>query len=191
MSEESAEKRPFGNLSFEDYTFETSTEKLVAALQAVMKVQGYTTRSPGWRKLQRLKKALKKDKRYSFSLIPRERVERQKESPEEKEGPEHDLSPLLSEVTSHCLGVKLRKVSSRNSSAGYGVLTIICAGPLADLRIPPGPCDLVTVDRFKKEVEERCFAKDDRFNSIRILNVGVKQSRKKLNCMITVEAIYK
>lgn len=180
--------KPFGNLSFEDYTFDTSTEKLVVVLQAVMKVGGYTEKSPAWRKLQRLKKSLKKDKRYTFTLLSKEKVTG--ESPE-KVGPEHDLSPLLAEIVSHCLGMSLRKVSTKNTSAGYAVVTAICAGSLEELRIPPGPEHIVTEDRFKNEVAERCFLRDKRFSSVKVLSVTFKKSKKKKYCLVTVEAIYK
>lgn len=178
--------KPFGNLSFDEYTFDTATEKLVVALQAAMKIGGYTEKSPSWRKLQRLKKALKKDKRYTFILLSKEKVASE---PLEKAGPEHDLSPLLSEIVSHCLGVKLRKFSSKNTSAGYGVVTVICAGPLEDLCI--GPDHTVTEDRFKSEVVERCFLQDKRFSSVRVMTVAVKKSKKKKYCLVTVGVVYK
>lgn len=180
--------KPFGNLSFEEYTFDTATEKLVVALQAAMKIGGYTEKSPGWRKLQRLKKALKADKRYTFVLLSKEKAAAE---PLEKVAPEYDLSPLLSEIVSNCLGVKLRKYSSKNTSAGYAVVTAICAGSLEDLRIPPGLGHIITEDLFKREVVERCFLRDKRFSSVKVMTVAVKKSKKKKYCLATVGVVYK
>ena len=189
----SVDKKPYGNLSFEDYTFSTDAEKLVVALQAAMKVRGYTEKSPSWKKLQRMKKAMKKDKRYTFDLLPKDKVS---VTPTEKVGPEHDLSPLLAEVIANCLGVKLRKISTKNTSAGYAVVTAICVGLLSDLRIPPGVDSgpsprIVTEALFKKEVEERCFTRDKRFSSVSVMSVRVKKSKKKKHCLVSVEAFYK
>jgi hypothetical protein len=179
--------KPYGNLTFDNYTFSTDTEKLIVALQASMKTGGYTEKSAGWKKLHRLKRALKRDKRYSFKLLPKEKVAPSPQ--EEKIGPSHDLSPILSEVVSHCLGVELRKVSVKNTSAGYAVVTAVCAGLLSDLRIPPGPEFIITEDRFKREVVERCFRRDSRFSSVRVM--GIFQKRKNKHCLATVEVVYK
>lgn len=179
--------KPFGNLSFEDYTFATDAEKLVVALQAAMKVNGSSEKSAAWKKLQRLKKAMKRSK-YTFELIPKEKVAA---VAPEKTGPEHDFSDLLSGVVANCLGIERKKYSSRNTSAGYAIVTVICVGKLRDLRIPPGPEDIVTEARFKREVEERCFLREKRFSSVSVLNVRVKESKKKKYCLATVEVSYR
>lgn len=184
-----SEKSPFGNLSFRDYTLETPAEKLVIALQAALKTEGFTPTSAAWTKFLRLKKALKRDKRYSFKLLPREGTDSSTREQAEKVGPEEDLSPILAEVVSHCLGIPLRKKSVRNTTAGYAVVRATCLGDLKELRIPPGPEDLVTEARFKEEVAERCFFRDVGFNQVSVVSTSVKKSKKR--CLVTVEVMYK
>lgn len=177
----------YGNLSFSEYTFETAAEKVVVALQAAMKVSGYTDKSPSWRILQRLKKSLKRDTRYSFVPSHKEKV---LPKPSHKTDPAHQLEHVVSASVSTCLGLPLNDSSVKSTSAGYGVVTTVCVGPLSSLLLDSGKGPLTDVE-FRANVVRTCLSVDDRFSSLRVSSVYTKFSKKKKQAMVTVETIYK
>jgi len=179
---------PYGNLSFTEYTFDTPVERLVVALQASLVVSGHPVKSPTGKKLQRLKRALKKDKRYSFSVVHREVEEGDRPvfCPDVS-GPASDMSEALASATSKCLGIPVKKVGSRDTSAGYAVVSVVCVGSISDLKVPLH----TTAEWLNPLVLAQCSDLSWFKPGTRVVSASIKTSKKKKYCRATLEIIYK
>ena len=189
MSDEKKPKSPFGNLSFEEYTFETEAEKLVLALHAAMQVEGLAKKSKPIKTVIKLKRAMAKTKRYSFDPIPR--AKKNEENNVEIPEPDQEQANLVAQVMAHCFGLTRKKWSARGTSAGLGIVRGVYAGKLDELRIPPNPDYIVTEDRARREVAERCFTRDSSLKDVRVLSVQIKKNSKKNKAVVVAEAVFR
>lgn len=179
--------KPYGNLSFSEYTFDTEAEKLVIALQAAMKVQGLTIKSKSWRAAQKLKKAMLRSKKYTFKPVPR--TKKVEEAAKVEFVPSAEQADTVSEIVGHCLGLSRKKYTVRGTSAKYGLVRAVYVGAYDELRIPPNPDHLVTEDRAKREISERARNKD--INEVRVMSFVVKKNRKKNRAVVLAEFLFR
>ena len=180
---------PYGNLSFSDYTLETEAERLVLSLQAAMKVSGFPVSGKAWKTLLKLKKAMARSKKYSFTVVPSVRSEEEPE--EELPAPNREQAGCVAEVMGNCLGIHLKKFTVRPTSSGYNIVRGVYAGTLDELRIPPNPDYLVTADRAKLETASLCLAKDPSFKNVKVVVFNVRKNEKKNRSVVIAEAMYR
>lgn len=138
MSTTHASDKAFGNLTFSSYTMETDAERYVLALQAALRVKGYTPAHPTMKKVLRLKRSMGRNKtrRYTFNLVqakPEESV-----TPQNKSIVTNDRSELLSPILERVTGLQFHSKEAKLASSGHFIVKFVLVGKAEDARIEPG-----------------------------------------------------
>jgi hypothetical protein len=134
------ETKPFGNLTFSDYTLGTEAEKLLLQLEAALRV-GEGGKS-ALSKVAGLKKAMIRSKKYTFDLIPTPRPAVKKEC---KFTVDNDCTEQVGKIVAHHATMTFRKKKVSYTST-HVVCVVVCSGSQDELRLATGVERRITED---------------------------------------------
>jgi hypothetical protein len=149
------EDKPFGNLSFSNYTMETEAERCLLAIQAALRVKGYSPSHPAMKKVLRLKRSMSRNKirRYSFNLIPTKVALLEK--PKKEGEPLNDMSELIVPVLEKATGLVFHSKESKVTSSGHFLVKFVLTGKVEQCRVEPDTNG--SVNRVREEIAATMF----------------------------------
>ncbi len=186
-----AEDRPFGNLTFSSYTMETDAERCLLAIQAALRVHGYSSSHPTMKKVLRLKRSMTRNKvrRYTFTLIPTSPDVPQTRSPAPV--PEDDKSRLIAPILEEVTGLVFHSKESKVASSGHFLVKFVLVGRIHTARISPG-AGTVTADKAREEVAARVVRDlKDELSSFSVQPFRIRADMAKNVIGLSVQCIYR
>lgn len=170
--------KPFGNLSFREYTFSTDTEKLCIALEAALRVKGYPQKNSALSTLMRLKKLLVKDKRYTFTPISVSSAVSSTSAPVSL--PLDQYSDSVAAACASVLGIPIKQKRIQQTTQHF-ILTLLFGGPLSST---------VATKSFERvlssEIQKACPV-----SSVVVDPAKVVIHEKTKNCAVKLRVIYR
>lgn len=169
-----ASEKPFGNLTFSDYTLASEAERLLLQLDAALRVGAGS--KPLLSKVAALKKAMIRSKRYTFELIPTPRPVVKKEC---RFTVDNDCTDQVGKIVAHHATMAFRK-KKVSYTPTHVVCVVVCSGSQDELRLPTG-----IERRITEDVSNLSNVK-----SVVVSPIAVKllEDRK---CLIHTRVIYK
>lgn len=139
--------KTFGNLTFSNYTLETPAERCLLALQAALRVKGYSPSHPTMKKVLRLKRSMSRNKvrRYSFNLVPAKAES--PAVPAKLANAKNDRSELLIPILEQVTGLAFSSKDSRVTSSGHFLVKFVLTGTNSP----------VSLEKTRSSVAERVF----------------------------------
>jgi len=188
MSTTPPNDKAFGNLSFSNYTMETDAERCVLALQAALKVHGYTPAHPTMKKVLRLKRSMGRNKirRYTFDLVP---AKTEASTAPPRPVPTNDyaesLAPLLERVT----GLKLHSKDAKVATSGHLIVKFVLVGTLESARIEPGTKSVFTPNKAREAIALEVMRDLKELTSFSVQPLRIRTDKGRMG--MAVQCIYR
>lgn len=172
--------KPFGNLSFREYTFSTDTEKLCIALEAALRVKGYPQKNSALSTLLRLKKLLGKDKRYTFTPVSVSSVP-VSTAAAPVSLPVDQYSDSVAAACAHALGIPLKQKRIQQTTQHF-IVTLLFGGPLSPI---------VATKGFERILSSGIQKACPSVSSVVVDPAKVAIHEKTKNCAVKLRVIYR
>jgi hypothetical protein len=168
---------------------ETDAERYVLALQAALRVKGYTPAHPTMKKVLRLKRSMGRNKtrRYTFNLM-----QAKVETPTLQNKPvvTNDRSELLSPILERVTGLRFHTKEAKLASSGHFIVKFVLVGRSEEARIEPGTNSPVGPLKAREAVASAVLAElGTELSSFSVQPFRIKMDKGRIG--LSVQCIYR